>query len=209
MTKETMAGKVSEESFFIVQMDSSGSVTNTGSLKTAAKKKNKKGGLSMFLSGALDDTPKEVAPPPPTPKSEGPAWGGAKISKGSASLREIQDEQSKMQFNCPVGNKNRVKELSKGKVLLSSLLPSKPIPVSTVQTSQTSDGEKNTPPWASGTPPHLSRPSLRDIQMQQVCEFEYPLPFSLASFMHDSRKGDVLNKRDPGEKFHTRWYLIR
>ncbi|KAI8030843.1 hypothetical protein LOK49_LG01G02474 [Camellia lanceoleosa] len=50
----------------------------------------------MFLSGALDDNPKkDYAPPPPMPKSEGPAWGGAKIGKGSSSLREIQDEQSK------------------------------------------------------------------------------------------------------------------
>lgn len=143
-----------------------------GTSQTATKKKNRKGGLSVFLSGALDDSPKQVTPLAPTPRSEGPAWGGAKVSKGSASLREIQDEQSKIQVNRKTGSKNQVEDLfagkSEGKILLSSFLPSKPIPVVSVQTSQASDAERSTPPWASsGTPPHLSRPSLRDIQMQQ------------------------------------------
>lgn len=146
-----------------------------GTSQTATKKKNRKGGLSMFLSGALDDSPKQATPPPPTPRSEGPAWGGAKVSKGSASLREIQDEQSKIQVNQKTGSKNQVEDLIAGKsevkILLSSFLPSKPIPVVSVQTSQASDAERSTPPWASSsTPPHHSRPSLRDIQMQQVCE---------------------------------------
>ncbi|KAL2503170.1 ankyrin repeat family protein/regulator of chromosome condensation (RCC1) family protein [Forsythia ovata] len=36
------------------------------------------------------------------------------------------------------------------------------------RTTPVSEGERNTPPWAaSGTPPSLSRPSLRDIQLQQ------------------------------------------
>ncbi|KAG8478870.1 hypothetical protein CXB51_028722 [Gossypium anomalum] len=152
--------------------DSSVPAKDKGTSQTATKKKNRKGGLSMFLSGALDDSPKQVTPPPPTPRSEGPAWGGAKVSKGSASLREIQDEQSKIQVNQKTGSKNQVEDLfagkSEGKILLSSYLPSKPIPVVSVQTSQASDAERSTPPWASsGTPPHLSRPSLRDIQMQQ------------------------------------------
>ncbi|KAH1083138.1 hypothetical protein J1N35_022899 [Gossypium stocksii] len=161
-----------ESTFYVQKKDSSVPAKDKGTSQTATKKKNRKGGLSMFLSGALDDSPKQVTPPPPTPRSEGPAWGGAKVSKGSASLREIQDEQSKIQVNQKTGSKNQVEDLfagkSEGKILLSSFLPSKPIPVVSVQTSQASDAERSTPPWASsGTPPHLSRPSLRDIQMQQ------------------------------------------
>ncbi|XP_047165607.1 uncharacterized protein LOC124834850 [Vigna umbellata] len=139
----------------------------------ASKKKSKKGGLSMFLSGALDEAPKEVAPPPPpAPKNDGPAWGGAKFMKGSASLREIQDEQGKIKINKPAGSKDKVEDLSDFgsgvKIKLSSFLLSSPIPVTSTRSSQVSDGEMNTPPWAaSGTPPHPSRPSLRDIQMQQ------------------------------------------
>ncbi|XP_021282094.1 uncharacterized protein LOC110414981 isoform X1 [Herrania umbratica] len=173
MSEGTIAGQASKESIFIVQKkDSSVPATDKSSLQTATKKKNRKGGLSMFLSGALDDTPKQVLPPPPTPRSEGPAWGGAKVSKGSASLREIQDEQSKIQLNQLTGSKNQVEGLSEGrsegKILLRSFLPSKPIPMVSGQASQSSDVDRSTPPWAaSGTPPHLSRPSLRDIQMQQ------------------------------------------
>ncbi|BAT84949.1 hypothetical protein VIGAN_04243500 [Vigna angularis var. angularis] len=139
----------------------------------ASKKKSKKGGLSMFLSGALDEAPKEVAPPPPpAPKNDGPAWGGAKFMKGSASLREIQDEQGKIKINKRAGSKDKVEDLSDFgsgvKIKLSSFLLSSPIPVTSTSSSQVSDGEMNTPPWAaSGTPPHPSRPSLRDIQMQQ------------------------------------------
>ncbi|CAA3000647.1 Ankyrin repeat family regulator of chromosome condensation (RCC1) family isoform 1 [Olea europaea subsp. europaea] len=138
----------------------------------SSKKKNKKGGLSMFLSGALDDVPKSVAPPPVIPKIEGPAWGGAKISKGSTSLRDIQDEQSKTKAFKHVPIKYQVEELSDGcnvgKPQLSSFLPSTPIPMVPGRTTPVSEGERNTPPWAaSGTPPSLSRPSLRDIQLQQ------------------------------------------
>lgn len=145
---------------------------NMNLLPTSSKKKNKKGGLSMFLSGALDDTAKDVAPTPPTPRSEGPAWGGAKISKECSSLRKIQDEQSKIKGNQPARSKDQVEHLSEcrsdGKILLSSFLPSTPIPVVCVRNSQPSDSETSTPPWAaSGTPPHLSQPSLRDIQKQQ------------------------------------------
>ncbi|XP_031258491.1 uncharacterized protein LOC116116569 isoform X1 [Pistacia vera] len=163
-----------ESTFLVQKIDSPETPKSNSSLQTAPKKnkKNKKGGLSMFLSGALDDTPKDAPPPPPTPKSEGPAWGGAKVSKGSSSLREIQNEQSKIKVNQHTKNKDQFEDLSngrnEGKFLLSSFLPSKPIPVVSSRTLHASDGEKGTPPWAaSGTPPNPSRPSLRDIQMQQ------------------------------------------
>ncbi|CAN7052035.1 unnamed protein product [Brassica oleracea var. botrytis] len=139
----------------------------------ASKKKNRKGGLSMFLTGALDDNPKPVAaPPPPKPKSEGPAWGGAAkvVSKAYSSLRDIQDEQSKTpQPHEPVRTRDESCGKTEGKILLSSFLTSKPIPVESTRSLQQSDVERGTPPWASSaTPPHVSRPSLRDIQMQQV-----------------------------------------
>ncbi|KAG7575888.1 Ankyrin repeat [Arabidopsis thaliana x Arabidopsis arenosa] len=142
-------------------------------LATAAnKKKNRKGGLSMFLTGALDDIPKPVVAPPPKPKIEGPVWGGAKVSKGLSSLRDIQDEQSKTQPHEPVRTTRSGDDSSgktEGKILLSSFLTSKPIPMEPAKSLQQSDVEKGTPPWASSeTPRNLSRPSLRDIQMQEV-----------------------------------------
>lgn len=176
MSEGNVAIEYSKQSGFLVQKkDNSDSLKNNCSPQTTSKKKNKnkKGGLSMFLSGALDDTPKEIAlPPPPTPRSEGPAWGGAKVPKGSASLREIQSEQSKIKVNQPTRNKDQFEDLSFGrseaKVLLSSFMTSKPIPVVSARAQQATDGDKSTPPWAaSGTPPSLSRPSLRNIQMQQ------------------------------------------
>ncbi|KAL8039930.1 hypothetical protein ABFX02_10G068500 [Erythranthe guttata] len=140
---------------------------------TTSKKKNRKGGLSMFLSGALDDIPKSVAPPPVVvPKSEGPAWGGAKVSQGLSSLRHIQDEQSKTETK-PT-RKKEVEDLFEGsnniggKIPLSSFLHSPPVAMVPTRKGQVSDGDKNTPPWtASVTPPSLSRPSLKDIQLQQ------------------------------------------
>ncbi|CAM8884892.1 unnamed protein product [Rhodiola kirilowii] len=138
----------------------------------ASKKNNKKGGLSMFLSGALDGIPERVVPPPPpAPKNEGPAWGGTKIIEGSTSLREILDEQSKKKGSEPAKFKSHSGELvddkTGNKIPLSSFLLSKPVSVAPGHSTQVADGDKSTPPWtASGTPP-LSRPSLRDIQMQQ------------------------------------------
>ncbi|XP_074270927.1 uncharacterized protein LOC141594833 [Silene latifolia] len=142
----------------------------------ATKKKGRKGGLSMFLTGALDEPITVIATPPPPPKTEGPAWGGAKVSKTSASLREIQHEQTKLTGNLPAKNKDKLEDLPddkrNGKILLSSLLPSNPIPVVAAQAPQPVEGDSGIPPWAaSGTPPHLSRPSLRDIQMQQVKKY--------------------------------------
>lgn len=139
---------------------------------TTSKKKNRKGGLSMFLSGALDDVPKTTAPPLVMAKSEGPAWGGANISRGLTSLRDIQDEQSKTKETKPT-RKKEMEDFSEGaiggKLPLSSFLNSSPIPMVPARKGQVSDGDRNTPPWASsGTPPSLSRPSLRDIQLQQV-----------------------------------------
>ncbi|KAA8518397.1 hypothetical protein F0562_015720 [Nyssa sinensis] len=168
----TLANQGTNESPFCTKKEPAGAQGSRSSLPAASKKKKKKGGLSMFLSGALDDIPKDAVTPP-TPKSEGPAWGGARISKGPTSLRQIQDEQGKIKENLPTRSKDQVEDLSVGrsgaKIQLSSFLPSKPIPVVSAQTSQGSDGERSTPPWAaSGTPPLLSHPSLRDIQMQQV-----------------------------------------
>ncbi|XP_052175101.1 uncharacterized protein LOC127789981 isoform X3 [Diospyros lotus] len=162
-------------------------IPRNNALMTASKKKKKKGGLSMFLSGALDDIPKKDAAPPPMPKCEGPAWGGARIAKGYSSIREIQDEQSKTKETQPTRSKDQVEDLSDcksgGKIRLSSFLPSNPIPVISApvisaRTAQASDGERSTPPWtASGTPP-LSRPSLRDIQMQQQGKQHHSLSHS-------------------------------
>lgn len=73
---------------------SSHSWTNAQTPKSSSKKKAKKGGLSMFLSGALEAPPKQLTPSPPVPKVEGPAWGGVHLPKGSASLRDIQTQQS-------------------------------------------------------------------------------------------------------------------
>lgn len=169
-----IADPTSKESSLVVQkIDISVPAKDKStSLPTGAKKKYRKGGLSMFLSGALDDTPKQPAPPPPAPRREGPAWGGVKITKGSSSLREIQDEQIKTPTSKPIGTKNLVEDVTdgkiEGKVLLSSFLPSNPIPVVSSRCSQVSEGERSTPPWAaSGTPPHPTRPSLKNIQMQQ------------------------------------------
>ncbi|KAK2415857.1 ultraviolet-B receptor UVR8 [Trifolium repens] len=173
--KHSTADQGEKDLTFVVQKkDASELLNSKGQSPKVSKKKNKKGGLSMFLSGALDEAPKEVSPPPPpTPKNDGPAWGGAKFSKGSTSLREIQDEQSRIMGNKPAGVKDKVEDLtdfgSAGKIKLSSFLHSSPIPVVSTRSPQASDGDKNTPPWAApATPPQPSRLSLRDIQMQQV-----------------------------------------
>ena len=71
--------------------DAAESWSNTQALRSS-KKKTKKGGLSMFLSGALEAPPKPQTPSP-LPKVEGPAWGGKHMLKGTASLKEIQTQQ--------------------------------------------------------------------------------------------------------------------
>lgn len=183
LCEQTTTDKGTKDSVVIVQKkDNLNLLKDKVQSSKVSKKKSKKGGLSMFLSGALDDAPKEVAPHPTPPKNEGPAWGGAKFSKGSASLREIQVEQSKTKEIQPTRNRDQGEDLcdsgSWRKVRLSSLVPSSPIPIASARGSPTSDGERNTPPWAaSGTPPQLSRPSFRHIQMQQVCELMLPRVF--------------------------------
>ncbi|KAM2890194.1 hypothetical protein COP2_008649 [Malus domestica] len=172
MIEGIATSQTNQESALCVKKDNLNLTNNKCSSPIMSKKKNKKGGLSMFLSGALDDAPKHVAPPPPSPKSEGPAWGGAKFSKGFASLREIQDEQRKTKESQSTGNKSHPEDpfddRSDGKIRLSSFLPSKPVPLVSTHTPLASDGDRGTPSWtASGTPPLVSRPSLRDIQMQQ------------------------------------------
>ncbi|XP_010266642.1 PREDICTED: uncharacterized protein LOC104604114 isoform X2 [Nelumbo nucifera] len=148
---------------------------NKNSFATLTKKKNRKGGLSMFLSGALDNVPNHVCLSSLTPKSEGPAWGGAKVLKGPA-LREIQNEQSNTKESQP--SRKVMDEFEdpcegrSGQIRLSSFLPVKtrsiPITVASTHASPVSDGEKSTPPWAtSGTSPIFTQTSFRDIQMQQ------------------------------------------
>jgi hypothetical protein len=149
--------------------------------KTTPKKKNRKGGLSLFLSGALEEyQKKEVVVAPVTPKSEGPVWGGAKVAKGSTSLREILEEnqQCKTATKVVVATTKKFEEDicivkgGAGKVVqLNCFLPSSsPIPVVPHSPGGGAEGGKSTPPWtaASGTPPFASRPSLKAIQLQQV-----------------------------------------
>ncbi|KAF5184248.1 E3 ubiquitin-protein ligase herc2 [Thalictrum thalictroides] len=152
-------------------------LNSKASSPAAPKRKNKKGGLSMFLSGALDDLPQKAAPPLVTPKNEGPAWGGAKILKGPASLRDIQDEENKTRKSQPSRKVNsQAEELIEGRndggIPLSSFLPighSSSIAVASSCTSLALEGEKNTPPWAAaGSSPISCKLSLRDIQMQQT-----------------------------------------
>ena len=174
---------------------------NKASRPTSSKKKNKKGGLSLFLSGALDDTPKPCPATtvvPVTPKQEGPAWGGAKITKGPASLRDIQSEQkSKTNELITTKAKDRHEDSldSAGRVRLSSFMPdacSSPISVTSARTVPAHEGDKSTPPWSSSaTSPNVSRPSLRDIQMQQV---ELMLPNTIFFLiLHDKLSVDVFN----------------
>ncbi|KAG6430422.1 hypothetical protein SASPL_108488 [Salvia splendens] len=118
---------------------------------TASKKKKRKGGLSMFLSGALDDVPKSVAPPPPVvmPKDE-------QSKTETKPTKKIESEDHA--------------EGNNGKLPLRSIICSSPIAMAPARKASLPDEDGNTPPWAaSGTPPSLSRPSLRDIQFQQAC----------------------------------------
>ncbi|ONK74270.1 uncharacterized protein A4U43_C03F4530 [Asparagus officinalis] len=155
--------------------DSNSKKNKASHLFPTKKKNNKKGGLSLFLSGALDDTPTPKPAPPPTPKNEGPAWHGAKITKGPVSLREIQNEQSKINDMSGSRTKERLEDqvelVGAGHVKLSSFMPgppSSPIAVVPPRAMPSSEGEKSTPPWSSaGSSPVQHRPSLRDIQIQQ------------------------------------------
>ncbi|KAL6647001.1 hypothetical protein ACP70R_014441 [Stipagrostis hirtigluma subsp. patula] len=167
---------VKQDSAFSNTTDISCPMEKKASQPNSSKKKNRKGGLSLFLSGALDDTPKPSIPAPvvpATPKHEGPAWGGAKMTKGPASLRDIQSEQRKTNEPITVKTKDRFEQSpdSAGRVRLSSFIPdarSSPIAVTPARAVPSSEGDRSTPPWSSSaTSPNVSRPSLRDIQMQQ------------------------------------------
>ncbi|CAK9191892.1 unnamed protein product [Sphagnum troendelagicum] len=140
-----------------------------------SKKKTKKGGLSMFLSGALEAPPKLLNPsPPPLVKVEGPAWGGAPVPKTSASLKEIQTQQtvevsgqrgelaSVVETRCDEGDGGGLR------LPLSSFVRSSaPIAVTPPKVASGLHPENSPPPWA-GASPGTSAPSLRDIQLQQV-----------------------------------------
>lgn len=170
--KLTIESRVIEDISPSSPRDGSNSQKNKASRSISTKKK-KKGGLSMFLSGALDDTPKPVPPPPP--KIEGPAWGGVKVTKGPASLLDIQNEQSKVNEVTVIRSKERLEDsvelVGPAHVKLSSFTcgsPSSPIAVASARVSPSSEGEKGTPPWSSaGSSPVQHRPLLRDIQIQQ------------------------------------------
>jgi inhibitor of Bruton tyrosine kinase len=169
--------KYSEDANFSKTKDNSYPVKKP-SQPSSSKKKNRKGGLSLFLSGALDDTRKQSIPAPVvpvTPKNDGPAWGGVKITKGPTSLRDIQSEQRETNELITAKAKDRFENLpdSAGRVRLSSFISdarSSPISVSTARVVvPSSEGDRSTLPWSSSaTSPNISRPSLRDIQMQQV-----------------------------------------
>ncbi|BBN02425.1 inhibitor of Bruton tyrosine kinase [Marchantia polymorpha subsp. ruderalis] len=158
---------------------------------TALGKKVVKGGLSVFLSGALE-APKPLPPPPVTPKVEGPAWGGVNIPKGSASLLTIQTQQKyepKYDFGQAVkvgsgkglaGDKVHVTpkhaesativveetEASSTRVPLIQFVRTSPIAVNP-RSSSRGQPDNSPPPWAAATP-GTNALSLRDIQMQQV-----------------------------------------
>ncbi|XP_042491592.1 uncharacterized protein LOC122071323 isoform X2 [Macadamia integrifolia] len=177
--EETDGSQVGEESSLCsLKKEIPENLSGKDPLPTTSKKKKKKGGLSMFLSGGLDDDPRYAACSLPIPKSEGPAWGGAQILNGSTSLHEIQNEQSRTKKCQP---SRMVKDLAEdivngrsgGQIRLGLFLPegtiSSPIPVGSAHASPMSNGEKSTPPWTgAGTSPMYSKPSLRDIQLQQV-----------------------------------------
>ncbi|KAL0410243.1 UNVERIFIED_CONTAM: RCC1 and BTB domain-containing protein 2 [Sesamum latifolium] len=116
---------------------------------TTSKKKNRKGGSLCFSVAPLTTFQKPLLH----------LWWWPK------------DEQSKTTGTKPT-RKKELEDFSEGaiggKLPLSSFLHSSPIPMVTGRKGQASDGDRNTPSWASsGTPPSLSRPSLRDIQLQQ------------------------------------------
>ncbi|KAL3696325.1 hypothetical protein R1sor_010401 [Riccia sorocarpa] len=153
-------------------------------------KKVVKGGLSVFLSGALE-APKVLPPcPPVTPKVEGPAWGGVNIPKGSASLLTIQKQQRsepKIDFGKALkvgsgkGSADRGSSSSKPldpgpavadeadtsttRIPLSQFVRTSPIAVSS-RGSARGQPDNSPPPWAAATS-GITAPSLRDIQMQQ------------------------------------------
>ncbi|KAJ6796559.1 Uncharacterized protein M6B38_219120 [Iris pallida] len=190
----------------------SNSYKNKTSNSTAAKKKSKKGGLSMFLSGALDDTPKPV--PPPTPKNEGPAWGGVKVTKVSTTLRDIQTEQSKVKDMRSSRSmkqcEDSVEAASPAYVRQSSCLPglpSSPIAVVPVRGLAASEGEKGTPPWSSaGTSPVLRRSSLRDIQMQQQGKKQHSVSNSPKTSTSGFCVASHGSPSDSGVPIASRWF---
>ncbi|KAF3773894.1 Inhibitor of Bruton tyrosine kinase [Nymphaea thermarum] len=188
----------------------------SASKTTSARKTRKKGGLSMFLSGALDDHHEQVVAPP-TPKTEGPAWGGAKVCKGLASLRDIQQEQK----TSPSPPGVKVKDVGDGSsaeggsglIKLSSFFPgsvSSPIAVASARSPASPECEKSTPPWAAaGSSPVLCRPSLRDIQLQQgkqQMQFTSHSPKTRSQGFSVGSPSEAALCHTPKETAPNRWY---
>eukprot|EP00252_Welwitschia_mirabilis_P019140 TRINITY_DN4353_c0_g1_i1.p1 TRINITY_DN4353_c0_g1~~TRINITY_DN4353_c0_g1_i1.p1 ORF type:complete len:1124 (+),score=296.88 TRINITY_DN4353_c0_g1_i1:577-3948(+) len=187
-------GKANSHVKSLTGNENTGMQNVTQSSKKSMKKKSKKGGLSVFLSGALDEVPKVVDPSPPPVKAEGPAWGGVKIMRESLSLLEIQSEQigQSNALSLSQANKESSACMSKLKSQNSKsarkqknmadpretkfnehetehrcVHASAPIMIAPKKDVTSSDVERNTPPWA-GSLSTASKSSLRDIQMQQV-----------------------------------------
>ncbi|KAL2643085.1 hypothetical protein R1flu_010672 [Riccia fluitans] len=158
---------------------------------TTLGKKVVKGGLSVFLSGALE-APKVLPPSPPImPKVEAPAWGGANIPKGSASLVAIQRQQKSepkidfgqavkigsgkssfgdrgSSFSNPANSTPAVvdeADINSARIPLSQFVRTSPIAVNS-RGSAPSQPDNSPPPWAAATF-GTTAPSIRDIQMQQ------------------------------------------
>ncbi|KAB2049504.1 hypothetical protein ES319_A13G181100v1 [Gossypium barbadense] len=197
MVEGTITDQASEKStFFVQRKESSVHAEDKSTSQTTTKKKNRKGGLSMFLSSALDDAPKHILLPPPTPRSEGPAWGGAKVLKGKASLREIQDEQSKLQVNWLTGSKNQVEDLPEGKQLHSLSHSPKP-KVSGCPTATGQDSPLDSPAMSRWFKPEVeATSSIRSIQIEERAMKDLKRFYSSVKVVKKSRKLRGLNDKD-------------
>ncbi|XP_024524554.1 uncharacterized protein LOC9633257 [Selaginella moellendorffii] len=144
-----------------------------------AKTKCKKGGLSLFLTGALDKAPETIPPPPPpvplVAKTDGPAWGGGALmrGKGAASLSEIQTEQKAESSNTSANNKpvTMQRKPPESSPREAAAPGHQRIPLQQFVRSPPAPAMSFTPPkaapWTGSSSPGAF-PSLRDIQKQEA-----------------------------------------